>query len=191
MFDRRPLYPLIIILFFLPGCVPSSMNPLSPAEKGGVDEALLGSWWWHDKESGPGFLHVGRSSDGKRMEMVMLEFTERGEIKFERYRGFSTTLDGHRYLNILDPKPPSPDSSYLIIHYTLDGQRLGLALMKEQVVEKAIADGRIQGRIEDRRFFSKAVITAPSGELRRFVTANRGRLFDKMNYLTRLSVGKP
>ena len=132
----------------LNGCIPYSDNPLTAPDKEGPDPAILGTWFLHE-EGETVFLHMGIDEKTKGLRVVMVEFQKDGEVKTSELIGHTSRLENNTYMNLRWDRPADPEAGYLFVKYQVAGERIGLGLIRSDAVEKAIREGRIQGRIDD------------------------------------------
>lgn len=177
----------IVVLF---GCVPSSDNPLTEPDKDLIDSSISGTWFWHgDAESG--YIHIGLDKETKLLRLLMTEFDRDGTMEASEFIGHTSAINGHRYLNLKYVHPAEEGvSGYLLVKYDLKDARLGIGLMSNGAVEKAIKNGKLKGIVEKGKWSTTVRITEAPQRLRTFVLQNDNALFPEMVFLPELSLPK-
>jgi hypothetical protein len=79
----------------------------------------------------------------------------------------------------------------MFIKYEVKGDSLGVALPTNDVVEKAIENGLIEGAVDKGKMASTVRITTKQNKLRKFVLENDRKLFKEILYIDKLWLHKP
>lgn len=175
--------PLLVVL--LGGCIPYSLHPLSDPAAVPLDPEIIGTWYWN--ESGEqGYLHIGRDEDAGPLRVAMISIDADGELELSQFSGHATRLGERRYLNLKWLPPDSEDPDYLTVQYRIDGGRLGVALMDNAPVVKAIGRGELAGVVAKEGWFTSVRVSADQDAWRRFVETHHEVLFPEMKFLPRL-----
>jgi hypothetical protein len=166
----------------LNGCIPYSDNPLTEPDKQGPDPAVLGTWFLYE-EGETVFLHMGIDVTTKELRVVMVEFQKDGEVKTSELIGHTSRLENNTYMNLRWERPEDSEEGYLFVKYQVEGERIGLGLLRTDAVETAIREGRIQGKID--RNPSSVQLTDTSEKLQEFVRMNDAALFEELKWMNR------
>ncbi|MGD9365978.1 MAG: hypothetical protein PVH87_09795 [Desulfobacteraceae bacterium] len=181
---------IAIAMLVMFGCVPSSDNPLTEPDKDLMDGSILGTWFWQD-EVESGYIHIGLDHETKLLRLLMTEFDRDGTMEASEFAGHTSAIKGRRYLNLKYVHPAEEGvSGYLLVKYDLKDRRLGIALMDNGTVEKAIKNGRLKGVVEKGKWSTTVRITEAPQRLRAFVLKNDSVLFPEMTFLPKLSLPK-
>lgn len=176
---------LIILLL---GCVPHSDNPLTDPNKEQIDPLVIGTWFWKDeKESG--YIHIGLDDKSQLLSLIMLEFDKDGQLKVSEFSGHTSSLEGNSYFNLKWKRPVQDEiTGYMFMKYIVKSKSLGIALMDNKIVEKAITDQDIRGKVKKLNWSSSVRITEGSKKLREFILQNDNELFPEKIYLQKLKL---
>lgn len=181
---------ITIAMLVMFGCVPYSDNPLTEPDKDLIDGSILGTWFWQDDVES-GYIHIGLNKETKLLRLFMTEFNRDGTMEASEFAGHTSAINGHRYLNLKYVHPAEECvSGYLLVKYDLKNARLGIALMSNGAVEKAINNGRLKGVVEKGKWSTTVRITEAPGRLQAFVLQNDSALFPEMTFLSKLSLPK-
>lgn len=181
---------ITIAMLVMFGCVPYSENPLTEPDKDLIDGSIVGTWFWNDDVES-GYIHIGLNKGTKLLRVFMTEFDRDETMEASEFAGHTSTINGHRYLNLKYVHPAEEGvSGYLLVKYDLKDARLGIALMSNGVVEKAIKDGRLKGVAEKGKWSTTVRITEAPGRLRAFVLQNDNALFPEMTFLSKCILPK-
>lgn len=172
---------IIVMLMFLGGCVPYSENPLTDPNSEKIDSAILGTWFWNE-ESDSGFIHIGVNKETKLLQVMMIEQDKDGSIDVSELHGHTSSLDNNNYLNLKWIRPVDEPRGYLLIKYSMQGERLAISLMDNEVVKNAIKEGSLKGTV------GEGNITEEQKKLQEFVLKRDKELFQEKSYLNRLSL---
>lgn len=157
------------------GCGPAEFqNPLSDPAAAKHDTRLAGSWI--SREENEDTKMRIRAQDAGMSELVV--DSKQDPLQFTM---FVTDLDGKGYMNLKatgSQKDVGPN--YLIARYELsgDGSTLSLRLTEENYLEKAIGEGKLQGKITTEGSTKNILVTESTEKLAEFVrTSDPEQLF--------------
>ncbi|MFH1156723.1 MAG: hypothetical protein V1793_23210 [Pseudomonadota bacterium] len=183
----RP-YLLLILFMLMAGCVPYSEHPLTPPDNGSIDAELLGTWFWKEKDES-GYIHVGLEQKTRLLRVLMVAFNRNNELDESEFSGHTSFLSGNRYLNLKWVRPGADAANgYMLIRYRVEPGRLGIAMMDNVPLEKAIRSGAIAGSVEKEKWASSIRITEGQTKLQSFILGNDSQLFPELKYLKRLDL---
>ena len=182
---RCLLTPLLLVL--LTACVPYSNQPLTPPEKDTVDPAIFGTWFWNEGQE-TGYIHIGRDEESGLLLVMMLSFNSAMEMDVSELSGHTSTVNGSRYLNLRWVRPADEGAGYMFVKYQVSGEKLGISIMDDDPVEKAIEQGTLQGQVNREKWTSSAQITAEQADLQRFLLSHDKELFPEMKHIPRLTL---
>lgn len=163
------------LLLLLAGCLPDSVNPLSPADQATPAPELLGLWR-SEAEDASLYLHAFLGEDG-RLDVVLVSHEADGSGDSEWYAGHVTEIrgddgEGRRFLNLQPATPASEGAEpYVIIGYELDGDRLAASFLSPEILAAAIAAGRLAGEVGEGSFGLDVRLTGPGAEIAEFLAA--------------------
>lgn len=170
----------IALLLALVSCgPPRSDHPLSDPSQSKLDAKLMGSWRG-TKEGDAVFFHVMEKEKGLFDAVLVGQDKKKGAVVLT-FEGFSTELNGKRYLN-LRPKKAKDDYGeewdvaprWLFAMYSVTNGALTLSLMDEELVKAAVTGGKLKGRVEG----DDVVLTEETAPLAEFVkAADSAKLF--------------
>jgi hypothetical protein len=185
-------YFLITLLaVWVLGCIPDSDHPLTAPGKEPADPAILGTWFWKDKNE-TGYIHIGLDEKSRRLTLTMVDFDEDGAMETSVYSGHTSFLEENKYLNLKWAHPPQDElTGYIFVKYAVGADALGIALMDSEAVEKAIKDGALEGRLKKDKWFFSVHITEGQKMLQSFVRKHDKRLFPEMKYMKKLTLQNP
>ena len=180
-------YFLITVLaIFVLGCVPESDNPLTNPDKEHIDASILGTWLWKD-ENESGFIHIGLDEKNKLLRLIMVDFDRDKELEVSEFSGHTSLLKGNKYLNLKWVRPAHAEiPGYIFVKYEVRSDSLGIALMDNEVVEKAIKDGSLKGNLKKDQWSFSVHITEGQKKLQGFIRQEDKGLFPEMKYLQKL-----
>ena len=166
-------------------CVPDSKNPLTAFDKDAMDVSVYGTWSWKDDEES-GYLHFGQEPESGMLQLMMVELNSNGRINVTQMRGHTSQLGDSRYLNLKFVPADDDLREYIIMKYEISEKGLGVSFMDPSVIEKAIADNALAGRVEQKGHASSVHLLETSKQLQQFVRENDQTLFPEMKFLPRL-----
>ena len=175
---------MLMLAITMAACVPDSKNPLTAFDRGAMDASVYGTWSWKDDEES-GYLHFGREETGM-LQLMMVELNSNGRINVTQMRGHTSQLGDSRYLNLKFVPADADLGEYIIMKYEISEKGLGLSFMDPSVIEKAIVDNALAGRVEQKGHASSVHLLERSKKLQQFVRENDKRLFPEMKFLPRL-----
>ncbi|SPD75457.1 hypothetical protein PITCH_A630002 [uncultured Desulfobacterium sp.] len=176
---------LSLLIFMFSGCIPYSENPLTAPGEQGLDQKIMGSWYYHDRDETV-FLHIGKDSKTKGLRLVMAEFHKDNEIVVYVFVGHTSLVGDKTYLNLRWDQPDEQDKGYLFAKYNMKGEQLGLGLIRADSVETAIREGKIRGKIGEGEEASVIITDSPE-RLRGFFQKHDKELFEQIQYMKRLN----
>ncbi len=163
------------LMLLLAGCLPDSVNPLSPADQATPAPELLGLWRG-EAEDASLYLHAFLGEDG-RLDVVMISHESDGSGDSEWYAGHVTEIrgndgQGHRFIN-LQPANPATEGAepYVVIGYELHGDRLAASFLSPEILAAAIAAGQLAGEVSEGSFGLDVRLTGPGREIAEFLAA--------------------
>ncbi len=140
---------LIASLGLLTGCLPTATNPLGSLEKATPEERLVGTWYGKSGEDQV-FLHFVQGK-GAEMQIVEVDHEKKGEAHTTLYHAFPTTIGENHYLNVHEGKQvragPAVEQYYFVRYQLSKSGLLSLSLMTDTSAVKAIANGKIKGKV--------------------------------------------
>lgn len=177
---------MMIGLVLTAGCLPYADHPLTPPGAQEIDARVLGTWYWNESEEN-GFVHIGQHKKNGLLQILMVEMDADGEIEVMEFSGHTSQIDDLLILN-LQWVQPEEAPGYFFVRYLPRVDALGIAIMAENPLEKAISDGTLVGEIIKKKWGDEVHITADAATLRKFVVQNRASLFEEVKFLPRLSL---
>lgn len=181
------IFLLLALAITITACVPDSKNPLTGFDRDALDASIYGTWYWKDERES-GYLHFGQEKGTGQLQLMMVELDSSGKIDVTQLHGHTSLLGESRYLNLKLVPPEDGISEYIFLKYAISEKGLGLAFMDPSVIEKAIADNVLAGRVEKGGHFSSVHLSETSSKLQEFVRENDQALFFEMKYLPRLAL---
>jgi len=178
---------IIFLLCLTIGCIPHSDNPLTDPDKEKIDLSILGTWFWKD-DNESGYIHIGLAKESKLFRLIVLEFGKDGKMEVLEFSGHSSLLNGNKYLNVKRVPPADEITGYMFLKYIVTETRLGISVMDNIMVEKAIKAGSLKGKVKKGKWFSSVHITEGQKKLQEFILQNDKELFKEMKYLPRLKL---
>ena len=179
------IFLLLLLVFTMAACVPDSKNPLTGFDKEAMDASVYGAWFWKDEQE-TGYLHFGQERDSGLLQLMMIELNSSGKISVTQMQGHTSKLGGKHYLNLKFVPPQDGISEYIFMKYEISEKGLGLAFMDSSVIEKAIADNVLAGRVKQDGHVSSVHLSDTSNNLQQFVREHEQALFPEMKFLPRL-----
>lgn len=169
------LFLILLVFSLIFSCVLESMNPLGTLEDAEVDEKLLGLWELQKKEANDkdeiGYMLVLKKDD-KKLKFILFD----NEFSIDDdsvYDGFISRIKKEKFLNLQESEP---NSNYLPAHYQIKGNNLRITLLNEDHFEKAIENGKIQGKVSKH----SVVVTDTTENLRKYIeSSNLEELLDE------------
>ena len=181
---------IVVMVIFLGGCVPYSDNPLTDPNSEKIDTAILGTWFWNE-ENDSGFIHIGLNKESKLLQMIMIEHNKDGTIDFSEFNGHTSSLGNNKYLNLKWVRPSDAPKGYLLIKYSTEGETLAISLLNAKVIENAIKEGSLKGKMGKRKDAYDLSITEEQKKLQQFVLKHDKELFQEKSNLNRLNLLQP
>lgn len=163
---------ILIVIVLLSGCNLYSDNPLSDPTQETNDSPIIGTWFWND-ESDSGFVHIGKDVDRKALIITMVEFKNDGRIETSEFKGHTSKLSSHRFLNLKWTRPQELDKGYFFIEYKVTDDILECSLLDAKIFEKAITTGSLDGEVlSPNGIMPTILIHAGQNELRQYIIQN-------------------
>ena len=179
------IFLLLLLAFSMAACVPDSKNPLTAFDRDAMDASVYGTWFWKDEQE-TGYLHFGQEKESGLLKLMMIELNSSGKISVTQMQGHTSRLGDNRYLNLKFVPPQDGISEYIFMKYEISEKGLGLAFMDPSVIEKAIADNVLAGRVKREGNVSSVHLSDTPHNLQQFVRVNEQALFSGMKFLPRL-----
>jgi hypothetical protein len=165
-----------MLLISLTGCNLFSDNPLSDPNQDAIDSSIIGTWSWHDEDDS-GFVHIGTDPARKAFLITMIEFKKDGGVGTTEFKGHTTKLSSHRYLNLKWTNPKEMDKGYFFVEYKVDADILECSLLDGSAFEKAIRDGSLKGEVLNPNGIMPTILLhADQNRLRQYITQNASSL---------------
>jgi hypothetical protein len=178
---------LCSIVSFL-GCVPYSDHPLTAPDKKQIDSSIIGTWFWKDEHE-VGYIHIGLDEESNLLRLMMLDFGKDGALAASEFSGHTSRLNGNNYLNLKWVRPVKDEfTGYIFVKYIVNSDTLCIALMDNDVAEKAINDGSIKGKAKPGNRSSSVHITAGQKKLQEFILQKDKDLFSEIKCLPKLKL---
>ncbi|HWA43719.1 MAG TPA: hypothetical protein VHA10_10950 [Hypericibacter adhaerens] len=178
------------LALFLTGCLIDSKNPIAPPSADAIDPEILGSWG-ATGDDGAIFVHVFQPADSPpgSVEVITVGFEKDKSGSIDHYCGHLSRLEKRYFINLIGPVEDCKKAAgepYFFVAYdrSLDDV-LTVSLMKEDVVHKAIASGKIAG-LKDANGAPTDHITAESDAIRALILGDTGGLWDRALTLRRV-----
>lgn len=186
IFESKQILLLLqlMLVMTMTACVPDSKNPLTAFDRDAMDTSVYGTWFWKEDDEN-GYLHFGQEESGM-LQLMMIELNSSGKISVTQLQGHTSQFGGNRYLNLKFIPPEDGIAEYIFIKYEIAEKGLGLAFMDPSVIEKAVADGVLAGRVERSSMVSSVHLSETPLKLRKFVSRHDRQLFPEMKFLPRL-----
>lgn len=168
------------LALLLAGCLPESVDPLSPPDQTTPAPELLGLWRASAEgstlEDGTLYVHVFLGERG-RLDFVTISHEADGSGDTERYHGHVTEVQGadgqgRRFINLqpVETAAAAP-APYTIIGYALDSEALTVRFLSPQILAAAIAAGELAGEVTEDSFGLNVRLTGPGAEIAAFLAA--------------------
>jgi hypothetical protein len=149
----------ILVVFaalFAAACVPETETFLSSPGAQPLDGRMIGTWYWLQNDGREVIVLTVRRGGDKRFNVIWTVLKPRRThvadddppVQFVRYKAHTTRLGKATFINLtlVDRKAwkdNMPQS--LIMRYWIDKRGLRIALMKNDVIRKAVKEGRLAG----------------------------------------------
>lgn len=178
------IFLLLMLAISMAACVPDSKNPLTGFDRQAMDASVYGSWFWKDDEES-GYLHFGQEQESGMLQLMMVELNSNGKINVTRMRGHTSQLGNKHYLNLKFVPADEDLGEYIIMKYEISEKGLGLSFMDTSIIEKAIVESVLAGRVEKKGHVSSVHLLDTSKKLQQFVRENDKTLFPEIKFLPR------
>jgi len=191
--SKLPPLGLAALLLSLCGCIPEFREPLSNGETSEVDEQLLGTWYAVDEPDSVLPLTIVKVAGSKAMEGQCPK--EKGKDEPEKpVRLFTMKIGEKRFVSMpskaLDDKDGQKrPETFLVFAYKIEGKKLQLYLLKDDVFGDAVVSGKLQGTVKRSLFglvakYDSVTVTDSPKKLREFVTADKSEAIDRESIMT-------
>ena len=172
------------------GCLPESVNPLSPPATSLIDARFEGVYQQIDKDNAErGYWHfhyrgASDSAQGAHRSTTQLEILGVGhELKSgldtTRYHALATRIAGNDYLSFIElPKDGSkkPSAHYGFARYEVSWRGdLRLWLANESAFVSAVKAGQLRGKVTTSKFSDSVLLTDTTAHLAAFIAAGDPR----------------
>ena len=119
----------------------------------------------------------------------MLDFDKDGELEASEFSGHTSSLEGSKYLNLKWVRPVQNEiTGYMFVKYKVSSESLGIAFIDKGVIEKAIEDGTLHGKLKKGNWFSMVRIIEGQKKLQEFILKKNKELFPEIKYLAKLKL---
>ena len=171
----------------LAGCIPYSEYPLTAPGKQEIDREVCGSWYYKDEKS-YGYIHMGVNKETHRLDIIVVEFDNTGNMKISEFSGHTSILAGNRYFNLKEIRPNS-SPAYFFVKYRVEKSFLAISIMDADAVASAIEKGDIEGTVSKGQYLSSVRMTADKKKLQQFIKDHDKTLFIKESKFHRAGLG--
>ena len=181
---------LTVFILLATSCIPYSDNPLTDQTKETLDTSILGTWYWNE-ESDEGFVHIGKDAGDKTLLITMVEVKKDGNVETSEFRGFTSRLSSHRFLNLKWARPSESETGYFFMKYVVTADFLECSFPDQGVIADAVKSGALKGKVLSPGELAPTIrIYASQDELRKFFLKNDAALFKDSSKLKRLILPK-
>ncbi len=190
----------VVLCLLASGCE-DTKNPLCDPQTAKPDTKLFGVWRQSNAE-GDEIYHVGSAGDEYPKGIMRIVVVEHNKGKLEppeEYLAFPALIGGKTYLNVvwdtklvrqMDEKgwKAAAVTSYAILKYQFDGDKLVVFPIDEEAKTKAVKDGKVQGTEKN----NTATFTDSTESVARFVAAADAGLWNTKDAgrFERVNLGK-
>jgi hypothetical protein len=167
----------IACTLLLAGCLPvTSKTPVGTTAGLGTDEALYGTWKFHNsdaKDKNDGYFHFMKAKDGS-ITAIMVLAKGSDDDGWTVFNVRTATLGKNHYINAVEtfdkdaPADGSLKNANIPLLYTIKGRTLTLYLIDEDKAKEAVQSGAIKGTVEPGQS-GDVTITADAAELDAFM----------------------
>jgi hypothetical protein len=191
MITRLPVACGLALL--LSGCLPESVNPLTPPEEA-LDAAEIIGLWEAPVEDAHMYVHVLRG-DESPLEIVVVGHEPDGSGSTDLYVGHVSEIDGRRYVNLQTADAPADAPvPYWFFRYDRnpDGT-MTVRFLSSETLAAAVGEGKLTGTVEADSLGQTVHLTGEPIEIASFLAAaDPAKLFDRGFVFTRIEPpGKP
>lgn len=151
------------------GCLPDSVNPLTPPEQAAEAPELFGLWQ-ATIEDGTLYTHIYRS-EGNRLAVVTVEHDGDGSGDTDRYAAHVSEVGGRRFINVqTDAAAATGTMLYSIFGYEVGGGgTLTIGFLSTDLLADAIAAGKLSGNVSEDAFGRSVRLTGSGEEIARLL----------------------
>lgn len=161
----------VAVAVLLGGCLPESVNPLTPPDQG-VDAPEILGLWQARVEGALIYVHVLKG-DESPLEIVVVDHEPSGRGSTDFYVGHVSEIDGQRYVNLqtieaaADAKVP-----YWLFRYdrNADGT-LTVRFLAAAALAQAIEAGKLTGTVQTDSLGQSVRLTGEALEIAAFLAA--------------------
>jgi len=168
------------LALLLAGCLPDSINPVTPPQDAVAAPELFGLWA-ATVEDATIYAHVFRS-DGNRLGVATVSHEADGSGDTDHYSAHVSETGGRRFLNLqTEDAAAAGDKPYSIFGYDIgnDG-KLALRFLSTETLAQAIADGRLTGKVQEDSLGRSVRLSGSSAEIAAFLAeADPKTLFER------------
>ena len=164
----------------LAGCLPESVNPVTPPEAG-LDAPELVGLWRSDQEDATLYVHVLRG-DGPALKIVAVGHDDDGTGSADFYVGHVSQVGARRYLNLrAADAPPDESPSYLIFGYEPgDDEGVTVLFLSADTLARAVTEGRLAGEVTRSSMGPTVRLTGSGEEIAAYLNETEPKqLFDQ------------
>jgi hypothetical protein len=171
------------------GCGAAFTHPLSDADSSVVDERLLGRWIKVDANANETPTGDGTTILRDDAAPNVLRFDSGGMSKTTKkpdyFRLYCTKIGDRHVLSILPPH--EEEEAYAVAAYDfIDDDTLRLSGPSLSLLEQAIKDAKLQGKVDEGGAFrpKNVRITSEADAVRTFIEENAATFFEPINEFT-------
>ncbi len=168
------------LALLLAGCLPDSVNPLTPPEQA-VDAPELLGLWQTTVEDATLYVHIYRG-DGNRLAVVTVSHEADGTGDTDRYAVHASEIAGRRFINVQTADAAAADAMpYSIFGYEIgnDGTLI-IRFLSSAALADAVAAGRLSGTVTSDSFGRSVRLTGSGEEIAGYLAhAAPDTLFDQ------------
>ena len=189
-------------IFILSGCLPEFKNPLTDVGEQKLDGRLAGRWVKIGEEKNgikrPDIYYNFALSENKQYYVVSSWKTNEGVRKNSKglMHIHTSELKGQRYMNVKphDPTGKEKAKDYLILKYTIEGDKMGFAISNIGPFREAVLNGKLKGDVPMRKLSDgttapskyQVKVTASQRKLQKYFSINDKKIFvGKLAYIER------
>ena len=179
---------VLFFSFFFTGCVSHFANPLTKVGEQKLDASIFGTWYWNkDRESG--YIHIGEDKAPGLLKIAMVEFDSENKMKISQWSGHTSVFSDTKYLNLKWIYPEDQKhEGYLIFKYETKKDEFGLYFIKDSLIESAVKDKALEGKIVGEGSSSSAWVTQDQDKLVQYILKNHKTLYDDLTVFPKLTL---
>jgi hypothetical protein len=168
------------LALLLAGCLPESVNPLTPPEQALEAPELLGLWR-SEVDDAVLFIHVLRG-DGNQLEVVAVGHEADGSGSTDLYIGHVAQIGTRRYVSLqtVDVRPDDSPSYWIVAYEPGDDDGVTLLFLSADTLAQAVTDGRLTGEVSQDSLGQSVRLTGSGQEIAAFLAETDAKeLFDQ------------